>query len=370
GSLSATIAGRPAAKARIQEAEYLILDEVSYMTAASFDKLDGVIRRVRERPADSFGGLILAVAGDFYQLGPVGKESDQDGSQKEPPLAFEGRSWADAFERSYFLERRYRHGQDPAFVELLDAVRKGDFSDTVREQIAALERPLEGDLPVLELCPTRAQVEEANRAHVKAIMVRKLLYHAEDTGKPGSPLFQDCPSPQVLVLGAYMLVVLTRNFPEAGLAAGSVGDVHMLVMERDWLELGPGRWALGKKNRIEDGATWEERVRVVGSCTRDPQYKTYPWPVVRFYLGNGRRHTVMLKHGTWTVPSSPRGSGQGPTQAATRRQVPLAHGWATTIHKSQGSSAVSCRIDLQNIFAPGQLYVALSRAKTADRVQV
>lgn len=48
-------------------------------------------------------------------------------------------------------------------------------------------------------------------------------------------------------------------------------------------------------------------------------------------------------------------------------QIPLIIGYAITIHKSQGLTLEDVRIDLgRGAFAPGQLYVALSRAKSVE----
>ena len=47
----------------------------------------------------------------------------------------------------------------------------------------------------------------------------------------------------------------------------------------------------------------------------------------------------------------------------------MALGWAITIHKSQGLTLEHLTLDLgSGTFASGQLYVALSRAKTMDGI--
>jgi len=49
------------------------------------------------------------------------------------------------------------------------------------------------------------------------------------------------------------------------------------------------------------------------------------------------------------------------------KQIPLAHAWCTTIHKSQGQSLDYVKINIgRGIFEFGQTYVALSRARTLE----
>ena len=49
------------------------------------------------------------------------------------------------------------------------------------------------------------------------------------------------------------------------------------------------------------------------------------------------------------------------------KQLPFKLGYAFTIHKAQGQSFDEILLDLEsNIFASGQLYVALSRVRTLD----
>lgn len=56
-------------------------------------------------------------------------------------------------------------------------------------------------------------------------------------------------------------------------------------------------------------------------------------------------------------------------EIGTFQQLPVALGWAITIHKSQGLTLEHLTLDLGGgTFAAGQLYVALSRAKSIDGI--
>jgi len=55
---------------------------------------------------------------------------------------------------------------------------------------------------------------------------------------------------------------------------------------------------------------------------------------------------------------------------ATYRQYPLKLAYAVTIHKSQGMSIESLVCNLESIFVPSQLYVAISRAIDPARLAI
>ncbi|XP_053391870.1 uncharacterized protein LOC128554617 [Mercenaria mercenaria] len=55
---------------------------------------------------------------------------------------------------------------------------------------------------------------------------------------------------------------------------------------------------------------------------------------------------------------------------ATREQLPLKPAYALTIHKSQGMTLERVEVDCRDIFKPGQLGVAIGRARSLDGLRV
>jgi ATP-dependent DNA helicase PIF1 len=295
----------------------LIIDEVSMLSRELFEKLEEVARRVRssERP---FGGVQVVLCGDMFQLPPVSQEDRDDPSRQ---YCFESPLWKTVIQRTVELTHVYRQA-DAAFVQLLSEVRHARLSAGSIEALAALERPLPeraGVLPT-RLFATNAEAESVNQGHLDALPGPVLRFEASDTYV--RPELQDlldktCAAPKVLDLRVGAQVLLLKNLAP-GLVNGSRGVVTHF-------------------------------------------HPATSMPYVRFL---GAETEVLLEHEVWEYESRTDGV------LAARAQVPLRLAWAITIHKSQGMSLDYLEVSLDQTFETGQVYVALSRARTLDGLRV
>ncbi|MEK7225396.1 MAG: AAA family ATPase, partial [Bacteroidota bacterium] len=60
----------------LQQLELLIIDEISMVRCDVLDAIDTVLRHIRHRPFERFGGVQVLFIGDMLQLPPVVKEQE------------------------------------------------------------------------------------------------------------------------------------------------------------------------------------------------------------------------------------------------------------------------------------------------------
>lgn len=298
---------RRAPYGRITKAKRLAIDEVSMIHGDLFDLTDRVFRILRkdERP---FGGVQLILFGDFLQLPPVSRETQQK-------FAFQSDSWRAANIRVNILTKVFRQS-DALFSSALNEIRVGNMTEEVKELLRSRYRVADStpSIEPVTVFTHNTDVDVLNAKRLATITGEERQYPARDWGQPAalSVLQKHCLAPETLRLKVGAQVMLLRNLdPLNGLANGSIGTVESFsVMKR---------------------------------------------PVVAF--ANGR--TREIDDHKWEIKS-------GGDVLAVREQIPLRLAWAITAHKSQGMTLDKIRVHLGKVFEYGQSYVALSRARTLD----
>ena len=125
------------------------------------------------------------------------------------------------------------------------------------------------------------------------------------------------------------------------------------IMEPESIELKKDSKVMFVKNNYEKGY-------MNGSLGRVLKFDKEGHPVIR--LNNGM--DIKAESEDWRIEDE---TGK---LLVSYRQVPLRLAWAITVHKSQGMTLDSAVMDLSNTFEKGQGYVALSRIKGLDGLQL
>jgi hypothetical protein len=296
---------------RVGEAQVLVIDEISMLSAETLDSIDMVCRAVR-RNENAFGGMQVVFVGDFFQLPPVSAPGSQ------PQFAFESRAWTAAQPLVCYLSEQHRQS-DPKFLGILAAIRANSFDQDQMENLSGriIGRDDLGDsLP--RLFSHNVNVDSMNTARLGNLPGMEKTYRMTALGNKTlvESLKRGCLSPEVLILKSGARVMFTKNNPGKGFYNGTLGVVE--------------------KFRSEDGM-----------------------PVVKTRGGQ----TIVAEPMDWTVEE------HGQIRARIK-QLPLRLAWAITVHKSQGMSLDAAVMDLSQVFEYGQGYVALSRVRNLGGLHI
>lgn len=301
----------------------IIVDEISMLRADVLDAMDARLRQAR-KSIQPFGGVQMLLVGDFYQLPPVvrqdeGRLLEEAGYQS--PYAFSAHVLRDADVGAFELTE-IRRQSDPVFIDLLQSLR--DRRDVAAAVATLNERCHDAPrlpAPVL-LTATNSVADQYNARGLAALPGQAELFQGElqgDIPKSGAPADR-LPAPMQLTLKVGARVIFTQNDPEARWVNGSLGAVRAISSDTI-------------------------RVRIDGA-EDDVEVKRSSWPQQR-WIWDEKTQAMKAE------------------EQFRYSQFPLAPAWAITIHKAQGMTLDAVEVDLgRGAFAPGQTYVALSRATT------
>lgn len=303
--------------------DLLIIDEVSMVRADVLDAVDRFLRLNGPHHDRPFGGIQVLMVGDLHQLPPV--VSGQDERQRfnteyETPFFFSSHALTNAKIAAVELTRVFRQ-HDAHFIELLNQIRLGEPTAEALDEINARVTPRADPDRETVLTTTNLIADRINKSRLAALPFDRRSYHGETLGLFATAN-ERLPSPMELMLKEKARVMFTKNDSQGRWVNGSLGTVakmkeHTVVVEMD---------EAGETVEVED-ATWD----------------TY-----RYEFDEDENRNVPVVSGSYM-------------------QLPLMVAWAVTIHKSQGKTLSAARIDLgRSAFAPGQVYVALSRCRRLE----
>lgn len=307
--------------------DLIVIDEISMVRPDTLDGIDVLLRRLRgiNRP---FGGVQLLLIGDLRQLAPVVRPDEWDmiRGYYPSPYFFESHALKEAGFLTVELRTIYRQ-QDPEFISLLNAVRDGNAGSDVLNTLNKLCVPsVEKDLDRTILLTTHNRIADDTNAHHLAMLdAPAQVFEAVVKGR-----FPESSYPADLYLtlktGARVMFIKNDTGIERQYYNGLIGTV--VEIKENCVTVLPDDEKLGQ---IEVGyVEWENISYVVDDETKEIRQVT---------------------DGVFS-------------------QIPLRLAWAITIHKSQGLTFDRAIIDAQQSFAPGQLYVALSRCRTMQGMRL
>jgi hypothetical protein len=313
-----------AKKELIRELELLVIDEVSMVRSDMLDAVDAILRHVRKKHLLPFGGVQVLFIGDLFQLPPVVSPNEWN-------------IMAEHYESPFFFHSKATKERPPIYIELKKIYRQSEqhFIDTLNRirNNAAIQEDLDllnnlydpgfeaSGKNYITLTTHNQKADKLNAAELEKLEGRSQSFRAEVTG----------------------------DFPEKAFPA-----------EPD-LKLKPGAQVMFIKNDSgEDRKFYNGKLATIQEIGKDKV-------IVCFEDGE----THKLEKETWRnirYVYDQKEDKITEDELGSYKQYPVRLAWAVTIHKSQGLTFERAVIDAGAAFAPGQVYVALSRCTSLSGI--
>ncbi len=308
----------------VRAVDTVVIDEISMVRADMLDAIDRSLKlnRGSKRP---FGGVRMILSGDLHQLPPVV-------SNQESPILLErfGGNYffnAPAFREGEFSLLALKHvfrQEDPRFLALLGALRSGRVTPNDEATLAKLvstRSASDASETHVVLTPNNANAFRINQTRLVELKGDRKIFPADVQGQFDEKSF---PTESDLELKVGARVMLIRNDPE-------------------------GRWVNGTLAHVEGFGAKSVIVRIAG---RVYEIEAAAWEKYRYDFEMDSKKVKREVVGTF-------------------KQVPLRLAYAVTIHKAQGLTLDNVFIDFDSgMFAHGQAYVAFSRARTLEGLEI
>jgi ATP-dependent DNA helicase PIF1 len=331
----------------------LVVDEASMLHVSLFEKVSDVLKVVRCNGAP-FGGLQMVLVGDFFQLPAVSR-----GAQR---FLFESALFKATIQSRIVLTEVWRQ-RDPEFVALLGRMRTGSLTAA---DVGILSARVGADVSRFGIEPTELWATNRDVDRLNADKLSQIKAPAVSFARRIGARNTDGRDPTVALEKFLKDLNHPESFVVKGPADSQLGAQVMLTVNLS----------------IENGLVNGSRGVVVGfaeapdaSCAEiwdtfdmddADQLRCYPkgvaLPKVRFLCGD-KPMTILVPYSRWVRTMA--AEGQASRLIVYVWSMPLKLAWASTVHKSQGQTLDCVKASLdKSVFAPGQAYVAVSRART------
>ncbi len=302
----------------ISSMDLIVIDEISMVSSSLIEMIELRLNQ------SEFKGSILVV-GDFLQLPPIIRGID------EVKFAFESETWHKFKFKKIELTHIFRT-TDIEFIKLLANVRVGYVNEEIHNKLNEYIKPIPDDLSEFTfLFGKNISASKHNKAQlrnldaelfIKEVQIIKHIKSIKDSEI--QRFIDDARIDKELELKIGAPVLFTRN--SWNYFNGERGEV--INIEGEFIYIKKSDSKVIKLEKVaQSKSKWVEKsIDGKKELTEEPQITIY--------------------------------------------QFPIKLAFAITIHKSQGMSIEDLIIETNEIFAPSQFYVALSRSSNPKRLNL
>jgi len=300
---------------RWKNTSVLIIDEISMINSELFEKLDIIAQKIRKN-SNPFGDIQIICSGDFLQLPPV----------KSNEFCFESFTWDITIDKIFYFDKIIRQN-NIEFQNVLNKIRIGQIDNDVKK--------------ILESCRNR-------KLENKDGIIPTLLFSKKDIVKT----YNDAKQQELIDNGnktvSYNSEYIFSSKIKEEVKQDYINLINTQFNVQDNLVFSKYSQVMLNVNNIDEGLANGSRGIIIDFSEKDN-------PIVQFLNGK----VLEIKKKDYKLEEN--------KDNITKKQIPLIHAWAITIHKAQGMSLEYIQTDIgKSIFEYGQAYVVLSRIKTLE----
>lgn len=315
---------------KIMKLKALILDEISMIDDATFDKISSIFKKVRDNPIP-FGGVQVILVGDFCQLSPVSGN-----------FCFTSSEWNELNPECIQLNELVRQKDDIIFQNILQEIRFGKCSKKTEKILSELQNTKFKKIKPTKLYSLNRDVSQINQREFDILYLKTNDVLAETANIiqcfPLSHDSLDCDSNTDIDISKDIFRFNASSNDKAA------------KLDEYVVELFKGLQVMVTRNINFDTNLINGTIGVVTNLTKKS---------VTIKDTKGMMHIVWYHTDT------------NNNTKIHHKFMPIKLAYALSIHKSQGATLDAIEVDgSTSIFASGQLYTALSRARNMSSIRL
>jgi ATP-dependent DNA helicase PIF1 len=324
---------------RLIYTDVLVIDEISMMSAALFEKLNHICKHFK-KSKKFFGGIQLILTGDFLQLQPIFNQNKMISNEPEDTrLLVESDVYLKQFNMKnkniIILKDNFRQHGDESYMNLLLRLRVNKHT---KDDIKLLKDKCKNYLN---------ELAEFNKKKIIPIHLVSSNKKAQIINESN---LKKLPEPSYNYKATFKTSYITSQNKD-------IIDILKKELETQLNQKGLIELQLKKNTRVMLIKNLDVSIGLInGSVGTIIDFTPQKFPIVLF--DNGVTKTI--ENTEWELEFN--------DSSVKAIQIPLILAYAITLHRSQSLTLTHSILDLQDAFATGMIYVGLSRLKTFDGV--